>query len=209
MDKLSIDLDKKLTIMSKYGLDAEEWLFIELLFVATEPEGNEGPLIKYFNECAKKTLPRETLLALKDKKILAGSYRIPKEGEDFDIDAVEFSKSFINLYFKESQEAGQEFFNTYPDFLQFGDKLLPARNITKGGFLDLNAFFHAYGRAIRNDPQTHAKVLDAIAWAIENELLCFGICEYLITRRWNDHIRMMESGEIGKYAVRVNTLEDI
>jgi len=65
MYKLNIDLDRKLEIMSKHELTAEEWLFIELLFVADDfPE----LLFKYFNECKKEQIPRDTLNILKDKK---------------------------------------------------------------------------------------------------------------------------------------------
>lgn len=195
--------------MAKYALDAEEWLFIELLFVATQNEPDPRPLMKYFTECAKKSLPRETLETLKQKKILSSSYKVPKTGEDFDLEGIEFSKSFTNFYFRESQELGAELWDTYPDFLYMGEKLLPAKNIIKGGFLSLEAFFNAYGKAIKYDPKLHAKILESLAWAKEHELIKFMIPEYVITRRWNDHIKMMESGDIGKFAVRVDTLEDI
>jgi hypothetical protein len=207
--KLSIELDNKLNIMAKYALNAEEWMFIELLFLATEEEGHPQYLYKYFSECAKTTLPRDTLQALKNKKILAATYKVPAEGDHFDPDEIEFSKSFKNYYFKESQEAGRELFEAYPDFLQFGDRLLPAKNITKGGFLSLEDFFFAYGKAIKNDPRTHQRVLESLKWARENELLTYMIPEYVITRKWNDHIKMEDSGEIGKFAVRVNTMEEI
>jgi len=208
--KLSIELERKLLIMSKYGLDAEQWLFIELLFLATEDEPHPEYMYKYFTECAKKSLPRDTLQILKDKNILAKSYKIPKEGEDFDLEAVEWNNTFIKYYFKESQEAGRELWYAYCDFLQSStDKLLPAKNITRGGFLSLEDFFFAYGKAIKNDPETHKKVMESLEWAKENELINYMIPEYVITRKWEDHIRMMESGEIGKFIVRVNTLEDI
>lgn len=195
--------------MARYELSAEEWFFIELLFLATEPNPHLELLYKYFNECKKESLPRETLKSLQEKKILTKTYKIPAEGSELDLNALEFNKNFINYYFKESQEAGQEFFMTYPDFLQFGDKLLPARNITKGGFLSLEDFFYAYGKAIGHDPGLHEKVIEVLKWAVENQLITYGIVEYLITRKWNDHMRMRESGEIGKFAVRVQTLDDI
>jgi hypothetical protein len=209
--KLSIELDKKLNIMTKYTLNAEEWLFIELLFLATEDEPHPQYMYKYFTECAKKSLPKETLQSLKDKNILAKSYKIPKEGEDFDLEAIEWNNTFIKYYFKESQEAGMELWELYPDFLQIngGDKLLPAKNITRGGFLSLEAFFFEYGKGIKNDPILHKKVLESLKWAIENQLIGYMIPEYVITRKWNDHIKMMESGEVNKVITRFDTMEGI
>jgi hypothetical protein len=209
MTRLSLELDNKLTIMRKYELTAEDWMFVELLFLATEEHPHPEYLYTYFSECAKTSLPRDTLQALKDKKVLLASYKIPGPDEEFDPEQVEFNQNFKNFYFKESQEAGQQFFNAYPDFLQFGDKLLPARNITKGGYLSMEDFFFAYGKAIKNKPKTHEEVLEALAWAVEHELICYGIVEYLTTRKWLDHRRMMESGDIGKFAVRIDTMENI
>lgn len=209
MERLSIDLDKKLHIMKKYTLNAEEWMLIELLFLATEDTPHPEYLYEYFMECAKSTLPRDTMKALKDKKVLDKSYQLPKEGEEFDLEEVIWNQNFVKFYFIESQEAGQQFFTAYPDFLQFGDRLLPARNITKGGYLSLEDFFFRYGKMIKNDPKTHEKVLESLAWAKEHQLITYGIVEYMITRKWDDHRRMMESGEIGKFAVRVDTMEDI
>jgi hypothetical protein len=207
--KLSIELDNKLIIMSKYQLNAEEWMFIELLFLATEEEPDVEYLYKYFTECSKSTLPIDTLKALKKKKILDASYVIPSEGEPFDPEQIVFNPVFKNYYFKESQEAGRELWAKYPDFLQFGDKMLPAKNITRGGFLSLEAFFFAYGKAIKNDPKTHRRVLESLKWAKENQLITYMIPEYVITRKWVDHIKMEDSGEIGKFAVLVKTMEDI
>ena len=207
--KLSIELDKKLTIMTKYQLDAEEWLFIELLFLATEDDPHPQYMYKYFTECAKKSLPRDTLQKLKDKNVLAKSYKIPKEGEDFDLEAIEWNQTFIKYYFKESQEAGHELWNAYPDFLQMGDKLLPAKNITRGGFLSLEDFFFTYGKAIKNNPETHKQVLESLEWAKDNQLINYMIPEYVITRKWDDHIRMKENGEINRVITRFDTMEAI
>ena len=65
MYKINIDLERKLAIMAKHELTAEEWLFIELIFIA---EDNPQLMLKYFNECKKEQVPRQILLNLKDKK---------------------------------------------------------------------------------------------------------------------------------------------
>lgn len=207
MYKLSVDLDRKLEVMSKHSLTAEEWLFIELLWLCDD--GQPKYLEKYLMDCRKDSLPLDTLHTLKDKKVLNAKYKIPKPGETFDPDQVEFSRTFINNYFKYSCEAGMELFAAYPPFIQDSDMLLPANNITKGGYFDDQDFFFMYGKAIKNRPENHAEVMRSLEWAKEQKLIKYGICEYVASRKWNTHLELMESGELNGIAYKVNTLEDI
>lgn len=206
MYKLNIDLERKLEIMAKHQLTAEEWLFIELLFVADDfPQ----LLMKYFNECKKDKIPRQILLDLKDKKVLASSFHIPSEGESFDPTQIEFSKSFINNYFKNSFEAGWELFEAYPEYCQNADRLYPARNITKNGYNDENDLFAKYNKAIQYKIENHREVMDLLHWAKEQKLLTYGIVEYIVTRKWLAHKELRESGEINNMLLRVETVENI
>lgn len=208
MYKLSIDLDRKLTIMSKHDLNAEEWLFIEMLWLADQ--GQPEYLFKYFNECAKTCVPLDTLQSLKDKKVFASSYKVPKPGEDFEYDQVEFSKTFTNNYFKDSFEAGRELYRAYPKFIQDSDMQLCANNIvTKGGYRDENDFFAKYQKAIQNKRENHEQVMQSLAWAKEQKLIKYSIVEYVVTRKWEDHIEMQNSGEINSQAYKVETMEDL
>lgn len=207
MYKLSIDLDRKLEVMSKHALTAEEWLFIELLWTAND--GQPEYLFKYFNECSKTAIPRDTIQALKDKKVFASSYNIPGIGEDFEYDQVEFSKTFINNYFKGSFEAGRELYDKYPPFIQNSDKLLCANNITSKGYNDENDFFLKYNKQIQYKLENHLEVMEILEWAKEQKLINYSIVEYVATRKWVEHRAMKESGEIGKISFKVSTLDDI
>ena len=194
-------------IMCKHNLNAEEWLFIELLWLANQEQPQY--LMKYFNECSRQRIPLDTLQALKDKKVLDSRYKIPKAGEEFEYDQVEFSKTFTNNYFKESYEAGRELFRSYPPFIQDTDLQLCANNITKSGYQDENDFFAKYNKAIQNKLQNHLQVMESLEWAKEHKLIKYGIVEYVTTRKWEDHIIMKASGEINKTAFKVNTMEDL
>lgn len=204
MYKLNIDLERKLAVMSKHGLNAEEWMMIELLFVA---EDFPQLMVKYFNECKKDRIPRQILIDLKDKKIFASSYRVPAEGEDFDPTQIEFSKTFINNYFKESFEAGWELFEEYPEYCQGSDRLYPARNITKNGFNDENDLFAKYNKSIQYKVENHEEVMEMLRWAKEQKLLSYGIVEYIVTRKWLAHKQLRETGEINNMAVKIETME--
>lgn len=206
MYKLNVDLERKLDIMSKHGLTAEEWLFIELLFVA---EDFPQLLMKYFNECKKEKIPRQILLDLQDKKVLASSYSIPSEGESFDPTQIEFSKTFQNNYFKGSFEAGWELFQEYPEYCQGADRLYPARNITKNGYSDENDLFAKYNKAIQYKVENHKEVMELLRWAKEQKLLSYGIVEYIVTRKWLAHKELRDSGEINNMQLKVETVESL
>lgn len=209
--KLSTELNEKLHLMSMYGLDAEEFLLIELLILATDPDApSVEQLSKYFNQCARKTLPRDTLISLKDKKILSKDYEVPEKGTDFILEDVEFDKKFFNNYFKWSYSAGKELFESYPSYMQTKDgRLYPARNIIKANVESLEAFFFKYSVGIRHSKKTHESVLKSLAWAIENQLITYGIAEYVLSRKWEEHIKFMETGEINKIAIKLDTLDSL
>ena len=47
MEKISIAIDKELNLLTQYGLTAEEWWIIKLLFLANYPESRVQPLEQY------------------------------------------------------------------------------------------------------------------------------------------------------------------
>lgn len=209
MDKYSLTIEKEISIMQEFGMSAEEWFFVRLLFLASEPESKPEFLATYFTECKKSKLPLETLLLLKEKKILSSKYKVPAKGEVFDVRKVEFSKTFLARYMRCSFELGEELFESFPSYLQLnGGKLVSAKNITKAGFQSLEDFFFAYGKAIKHSVETHQKVLESLEYAKKADLIHYGIAEYVITRKWNDHRAMMEGRvEDTKVVLKYDTLE--
>jgi hypothetical protein len=210
MYKLNIDLERKLEIMSKHELTAEEWLMIEMLFIA---EDHPEILFKYFNECKKEQIPRDTLISLKDKKVFSTSFTIPLEGQSFDPTQVEFSKTFLNNYFKNSYEAGWELFDAYPEYCQStngaSNQLYPARNITKSGYMDENDLFAKYNKAIQYKVENHNEVMELLEFAKSENLLQYGIVEYITTRKWLAHRELRDKGEINNMQLKVETMRSI
>ena len=47
MEKISISVDRELNLLTQYGLTAEEWWIIKLLFLASYPESRVQPLEEY------------------------------------------------------------------------------------------------------------------------------------------------------------------
>lgn len=208
MEKLSVFLDNQFEIMKEYSINAEEMMFIYTLFMSREEDGDPKYLYTYFTEIKKSSLPRDMIKSLIEKEIIK-KMDIPNSGEKMDIRLVQFESKFINKYFVTTLQAGRELYDNYPPHLILGDKLLPARNITKGGFLSLEAFFLSYSKAIRHSKKKHAEVLKSLAFAKSQDLINCGICEYLITRRWEEHNDFFEKYRKGEFNGKYSIVKDI
>lgn len=210
MEKLSLSLDKELEVMKKWGLNGDQWMFVRLLFMALDPNSQPQYLARYVNECAKTGVARHIIVELRNKGIIDKSYKVPAEGSVFVLSDVKFSASFEKSYFKLSGEAGQELFDAYPHYMYMDNgKILPLRNITKGGFMTLDDFFLAYSKAIRYDRSQHELVMESLEFAKENNLITYGMVEYVASMKWNDHMKMMKDDQIGKFSVKFDTIETV
>lgn len=189
MDKY---IDTQFELMKVLDINAEEFMLIEcLLYALDEDEPDYYYITTYFNEIKKSSIPRETLINLKGKGVLDTKCVIPEAGQPLKLTDIVFSKTFLQKYFVTSGEAGAELFENYPSFIKasYGD--LPAKNITKGGYQSLEAFFVAYRKAIRSSRKNHKKVMECLRFAKENGLLTYGIVEYVVGRKWLEHEKIM------------------
>ena len=208
MEKLSVFLDNQFDIMKEYSINAEELMFIYTLFLFNDEDGDKKYLQMYFTEIKKSSLPRDLIKSLIDKDVIK-EFKIPESGEKLDIRNIQFEAKFLNKYFVSTLQAGRELYDNYPMHLVYGDKMLPARNITKGGFLSLEAFFLAYSKSIRHSKKKHIEVLKSLSFAKSQDLINCGICEYLITRRWEEHFQMMEKYKNGEFNGKFSIVKDV
>lgn len=178
MEKLNLNLDSELGIMEKYNISSNEWLFIKLLFLAKE---------EYFPDYMYRflSLPLEIrgdlielLQNLQNKGIVLKSYKIPKKGERFYPENVEFNKAFINTYFRASFVMGEELWNLYPMETVINGVSYSLKNIAKK-YNSIEDFFAFYGKSIKYNPDKHKEVIDLLSWAINNtNFINFGISFY-------------------------------
>lgn len=209
MTSRTLDIKRQLDVMKQYELTAEEWLTVELLFMATDDPAQPAYLFTYYKECAQTTPPREMLERLKSKKILHTKYKVPEVGENFSLEQVKFSDSFLTEYFKRTLEGGEELWDRYPKEMAINEKVVSLTNITKAGYQHEEDLFAKYSKQIRYSRQKHDEVMELLDWAIEQKLIHYGIVEYITTRKWEDHKQMRERGNVGGYVLRVDTLEDV
>lgn len=202
-------MDKELEILEKFSLDANEWYLIRCLFLS-KYEGLNNYLIHFVTKSLPKGALRQMLVTLKEKRILSKKYKVPKEGEQFIVKDLEFHEPFLNKYFKTSNEMGRELFDAYPSYLVMNDgTFLPARNlVSKVVFKDQNAFFIFYCKQIKYNIQKHEQIMKALEFAKSNDLIRSGIVEYVVSEKYEDHIRTMTDGH-GDFVTRFDNVKVI
>lgn len=214
MEKISISVDGELNIMTKYGLTAEEWWIIKLLFIASYPEDNIGPLIQY----SKITggLKLEIIESLQNKGILK-KFKV-KKSEHLDIDDIQFNyvkdengnhpdipftANFIKSYLKHSGELGKELYLAYPRFTRINGVDVDIKNITTGNhFASLDEFSFFYGKSIKWDVETHKHIIALVNYGKENGLIKESLSNFVINMRWRGIQEAIEKG-IGEYQSNV------
>lgn len=195
--KLKLAINKELDVMVELGISAEEWFFIQLIFLYQE--GDEDSLLRYFTQAKKDIIPREVLGLLQQKNIIHEKYHIPKEGEKFNPEHIQFSDTFLKKYFRVSGELGLELLNAYPPFIISGNKSFPMKNIAKH-FRSLEDFALMYGKAIKFSTSKHKEILEILEWSKENNAIHFSLPEFVISRKWVD-LQKIKDGEIPNYFV--------
>lgn len=205
-----LDLDKELEILDKFKLDANEWYLIRSLFLS-KYEGLNDYLVHFVTKCLPKGAMKEMLAILKTKNIVHKKYKIPKEGEPFLIANFEFHEPFLNKYFKCSNEMGRELFDAYPSYLVMDNGThLPARNLaSKIVFKEQNDFFIFYCKQIKYSVEKHEKVMKSLEYAIEHDLIRSSIVEYVVSEKYEDHIKTMEDGSNSPFVRRFNNIKVI
>lgn len=95
--------------------------------------------------------------SLKEKGIIHKNYN----PEVYNPNDIEFNKSFMKSWIKNSGKLGQELFDAYPSFLNINGKYCSLKNIAKK-YNSLDEFFFAYSSAIGHSIDEHKKVLDLL-----------------------------------------------
>lgn len=191
-----MSIDKEIQLMIHYQLNVEELMFVKLIFVAQED--HPELLMTYTQQVPNITSLRDILQSLKDKGIILKSFKVPDKGEYLNIKDIPFNKLFLHSYFKHSDDLGGELFDLYPKQMAVNNTYVFLRNISKY-YTSFEDFCYAYGKAIRFDPNKHEFVINMLKKGIEYNLIKYGICEFVISRKWEEIQVMVESDNVFGY----------
>ncbi len=193
---MSVDYNNQLVILEKYRLTPNEYYV--LLDILNIQDGNPtSDLARFLNISNEhKQIFRNSLISLQNKGIILKSYKIPKQGEEFIPDEVEFNKNFEKNFIRSAFDMGKDLFDHYPMFGTINGATVSLRGVSKK-FDSLEDFFRFYGKEIKWDPDLHQEILDLIDWEQENNVgyICFSLATFVIEHKWEE-LRALKEGKI-------------
>ena len=163
MKYLNHNLDNELVLMRDFKLTPDAMFTIKVILLAQDGEYN------YLQEYAQILNGRLRLLIelLQERGIILKSYKIPKEGQQFVPEDVQFNQNFLKKYYRSAFEMGEELFYTYPQSCTVQGQVFNLRTVSKH-FNSLEDAFQKYAKSIKNNPEIHQEIIDNIKWGIEN-----------------------------------------
>lgn len=193
MKKLTIDIDEEINLLSFYGLNPNELMFIKtILFLQ---DGDESLFGKYIGVLKKSNVDiRQLIEILQNKGIISKSYKIPPKGQPFEPNDIPISKTFIKSLYKSSLELGKELFDAYPQFAVINNTYVPIRSVAKH-FNSLEDAYFRYSKIIKNDPEVHNNIIDLVKWGNENNLICQSLSSFIINNAWLDLEAMRDGAD--------------
>ena len=126
---------------------------------------------------------RDVILCLQEKEVILKSYKIPKEGEEFDPYSIPLNKNFVKTLCKCSFEMGKELFEEYPQFGSVQGSVVGLRSISKKFDSLENAYFR-YGKSIGWNPERHSHIIELVKWAKEHNIINYTLASFIIDQRW-------------------------
>lgn len=184
-----MELNTVLDCMAEFNLSADEILFIYLCLCGSYDENHPELITKWYIDCNGQDRIKQIVESLKEKSIILKTYN----PETVDINNIPFNKNFIKRYYKCSGELGQELFEAYERYAYINGKYFSLRNFSKR-FSSFQELFFFYSSQIQHNPSKHKEILEIVQWAKENNLLKFGIVEFIVSHKWNELKELRESG---------------
>lgn len=198
MHNFELSLNEEISIYIKSGLTPTELFIVKLLFLAID--GDSSFLINYVSNIANgKQLLKEVLASLVTKKVINSTFTVPKEGDTLNFKLIPFNKNFIKMYVKESNEIGKEFFDAYPPFININGKLCSIKNFTKANLYSFEDFCIFYTKQLKNAAVTHQRVMEALEYAKEHNLINYTILEFISSRKYEEIEYIRNSGNVNGY----------
>lgn len=198
MQQFELSLKEEINIYINSGLTPTELFILRLLFLAID--GDTTLLFNYLSNVTNgKELLKSVLISLQEKKVILSTFKIPREGETLNFKNIPFNKNFIKMYIRESNEIGNEFFEAYPPFITINGSTVAIRNFAKAGFYTFEDFCLHYAKSIKNAGTTHERIMEALIYGKENNLINYSILEFIASRKWLELEFIRDSGNVNGY----------
>ena len=193
-----LSLKEEINIYINNGLTPSELFILRLLFLAQD--GDMSLINNYISNTDNgKEVFKVVLKSLQNKGIILASFKMPKEGETLKFTDIPINKNFVKKFIKESNQIGKEFFDAYPPFIYINGRMASIKNITKAGLFSIDEFCFFYGRQLKLSSIKHERVMEALEYGKEHNLINYSILEFIASQKWNEIEYIRNSGEVAGY----------
>ena len=193
-----LSLKEEINIYINNGLTPSELFILRLLFLAQD--GDMSLINNYISNTDNgKEVFKVILKSLQNKGIILASFKMPKEGETLKFTDIPINKNFVKKFIKESNQIGKEFFDAYPPFIYINGRMASIKNITKAGLFSIDEFCFFYGRQLKLSSVKHERVMEALEYGKEHNLINYSILEFIASQKWNEIEYIRTSGEVAGY----------
>lgn len=189
------NIDEQLVLMEKYRITSDELLFLTVLLLLQDGEGDYTFISQYLSlptDCRNGI--RESLISLQNKEIITKAYKVPNVGEKFIPEDVTINKNFVKNFYRCSFDMGKELFEAYPMFGIINGEPVGIRSVSKK-FDSLEDFYRYYGKTISWKPEKHEYIMELVEWAKEKNLLVTTLANFVIDHKWEE-LEALRNGEI-------------
>ena len=193
-----LSLKEEINIYINSGLTPSELFILRLLFLAQD--GDVSLINNYISNADNgKEVFKVVLKSLQNKGVILTSFKMPKEGETLKYTDIPINKNFVKKFIKESNQIGKEFFDAYPPFIYINGRMASIKNITKAGLFSIDEFCFFYGRQLKLSSVKHERVMEALEYGKEHNLINYSILEFIASQKWNEIEYIRSSGEVAGY----------
>jgi hypothetical protein len=155
--------------LAKHRLSSDQFLFMFLIY--TE---DYTSLYKY-TENVKGLMPQE-IQDLVRRGYLINANRDP---DQYWADSFVVTETFTSEIFKNANDAASEFWNTYPSVIYVDGRRF------SGKTADKEEFFERYMKKIGYSNRRHSKVMSALKYGIDRNVITMGIDKWFKSEQWN------------------------
>jgi hypothetical protein len=176
-------------IMKEWKLTTDEMFHIELIIHHQNGTSNE---LTEFIAQQNGYLEKMIFDSLCKKEIIHPFTHTESETNiEISVSSVKFTDKFLSNHFVFADICGPELICAYPAYIDINGKQCSALTISKS-FHSREEMFITYGRKIKFSKELHTKILESLKYAVQNNLISFGIAEYIIGEHWKQHIKEMD-----------------
>lgn len=173
---------KIVDICQKYEITSEEFFLIHLLY-----RKDYLSFSKYLTKCKKSFYSNNELLALAEKGILKAepiedAVRLNCKLEMLDLFLTE---EFRNQYYKDTEEAGKELWEAYPNtaFIGGQDVILKKGEKIGAVYFDKDTLIKLYCEKIQNNLEVHKEIIAKIK--ANKDIINFTIRAFIFDELWD------------------------